>query len=419
MKSILFVNPEDEYVEHKGDRLPLGLALLDAYCKRLGHNSKLIDLNHYSAEYLMDELKKGYGYVCFSVSTPNYLQCINLSKRIKSIYHNIKLIAGGNHITDVPNEKSSLETYDYLVVGDGEEAIKKILEDNTTQIIISKPIEDLDNLPFPDYEKLGMEKYTMTLNGKKAVVMVTSRGCVFSCVYCGSAKIKKWRARSPEDVVKEMKLLYDRFDIKGFYFGDDIFTFNFDRIFKLCNLISENFPKKDITWRCTTRANLLTQELCYSMRNAGCDIISLGLESGNNEVLKKMEKFMTTDIQKKGVEMCHKAGIKVKGFFIIGLPGETWETAIDTIEFARSLNLEYADAYILTPFPATPLWENPEKYGIQIIKPEGSDWSKYYQVGKGGEYFVNIKHNNLNEEQLRALIKKFRDEVKVGGLTYK
>jgi len=155
------------------------------------------------------------------------------------------------------------------------------------------------------------------------------------------------------------------------------------------------------------------------MRNAGCDIISLGLESGNNEVLKKMEKFMTTDIQKKGVEMCHKAGIKVKGFFIIGLPGETWETAIDTIEFARSLNLEYADAYILTPFPATPLWENPEKYGIQIIKPEGSDWSKYYQVGKGGEYFVNIKHNNLNEEQLRALIKKFRDEVKVGGLTYK
>ncbi|MAG47669.1 hypothetical protein CL617_03610 [archaeon] len=419
MKSILFVNPEDKFLDKKGDRLPLGLALLDSYCKKLGYNSKLIDLNHDNEEYLFENLKNNYDYVCFSVSTPNYFDCIKLAKKIRELYPNIKLIAGGNHITDMPTEKTSNETFDHLVVGDGEEAIKKILGGDETKLIISKPIEDLDALPFPDYDNLNMGKYDMDLNGKKAVVMVTSRGCVFSCVYCGSAKIKKWRARSPENIIKEMRLLYDKFDIRGFYFGDDIFTFKFDRVLKLCNLITENFPKKDITWRCTTRANLLTQELCYSIRNAGCDIVSLGLESGNDEVLKKMEKYMTVDIQRKGVEMCHKAGIKVKGFFIIGLPGETWETAIDTINFARSLNLEYADAYILTPYPSTPLWEDPEKYGIQIMKPENSDWSKYFQVGKGGEYYVNIDHSNLNEDQLRELLKKFKDEVKVGGLTYK
>ncbi len=418
MKSILFVNPEDKFLEKKGDRLPLGLALLEAYCKRLNYNSKLIDLNHYSENYLMEELSNNYDFVCFGISTPCYPDCIRIAKEIKNRYKNIKLIAGGNHITDMPDEKTSIETFDNLVVGDGEEAIKKILEGDTTKIIISKPIEDLDSIPFPDYTNLGIEKYGMKLNGKRAVIMVTSRGCVFSCVYCGSAKIKKWRARSPENIIKEMKLLYDNFDIRGFYFGDDIFTFNFDRVLKLCNLIRENFPKKDITWRCTTRANLLTQELCYSMRNVGCDIISLGLESGNNDVLKKMEKYMNIDIQRKGVGMCHKAGIKVKGFFIIGLPGETWETALDTIEFAKSLNLEYADAYILTPYPSTPLWEDPEKYGIQIIKPKDSDWSKYYQVGKGGEFFVNIKHNNLSEEQLRELLKKFKEEVKAEGLTY-
>ncbi len=419
-KTIFFINPEDSWAENKGDRPPLGISQLSSYLKQHKHKTKIIDMNHdtfnYSTVYLEPD------FICVTISTPNYKKAINLAHDMKVRFPDCKLIAGGNHASSFFNEPKTLETFDYIVTGtDGEEALLRIVEGKaTTQIVISKDIENLDSLPYPDYEGLDMKKYNMKIDGKKGMMLVGSRGCIYDCFFCGSAKIKKIRKHSPEYVVDHMKLLYDKYNIRGFYLGDDCFTYDKKWIEEWCMLVDIvfNSNKEDITIRITTRADLLTQNMCYELNKAGVNIICLGLESGSDKVLKAMNKGMTIEQQKQGIEYCYKAGIKTKGFFCFGLPKETWWDVMKTINFAKDLvkngRLHYADSYILNPIPASPFWQNPEKFGIEIIKPKDNDWSKYYQTGTK----VNIRHPYLSEEQLNKAVKLFREEVRLEGMTY-
>lgn len=426
MAVIYLINPKDEWAENAGDRPPLALAYLSAYLKQHGHTTKIIDMNHEQLKIFTDDYPD---FVCFTVPTPSYKQVVELVKMAKEFRNKIKaktkFIAGGAHVAAYPNEKLTLETFDYIVAGhgDGEEALLDIIEGRATiQIVQAKFIENLDILPLPDYEGLNLEKYNMMLEGQKAITMSTSRGCVYSCYYCGSATIKKFRAHSPRYVVNHIKYLYEKYGFKAFYFVDDIFTFDKNRVMEICDLIIKEIPEK-LHIRATTRSNLLTQELCNKMKETGVDIISIGLESGSPKVLKAMRKHETVEVQRQGVEYCFNAGIKVKGFFILGNPEETWEDVLMTINFAKDLvqkgMLQYADCYILNPVPASPFWQNPETFGISFNKPENSDWSRYYQIGKNQDIKVNIKHPYLTEEQLKEGIRLFYEETKLKGLTYK
>ena len=431
-KTIWFINPPDYFLDRPGDRPPLGLAVLSAYIKQYNCSTRIWDGNH-EIPTLRDLVEWKPDFICIAVNTPTYNKAIEIANSFILIKHGrfkrmfsrkLKLVAGGVHVSAYPSEELTLKVFDYIVTGtDGEEALYRIIFGKAeSQIIRSKDIENLDMLPFPDYEGLNLERYDMLLEGKKAITMSTSRGCVYSCFYCGSASIKKFRAHSAEYVVRHMKYIYDKYDFRAFYFVDDIFTFKFDRVFKICELIKKEFPEKNILIRATTRSNLLTQEMCYIMKDAGFDIISLGLESGSDKVLKAMLKHETVEIQRKGVEYCFNAGIKVKGFFIIGNPEETWEDVLMTINFAKDLTqkgmLNYADCYILNPIPAAPFWNNPEKFGMSYEKPVNSNWETYYQIGKGRDIKVHIKHPYLSEEQLKEGIRLFYEEVKIPGLTY-
>ena len=423
---IYFVNTCEKHLfDQAGDRLPLGLLYLSSFAKSKGFQTKIWDLNHKNKDDMIKTgIKDKVKYWCFGTNTPTFSKTIELAEEVRANLKHAVLIAGGNHVTDNPMEAEARIVFDYLIVGDGENALMDILNDEASeQILYSKPVEDLDSLPMPDYEGVDMTKYTMHVDGKPGTLIMTSRGCKWNCCYCGSAsslnnnKMKKYRERSAKNVIEEIKTLYHKYGKKGFYFGDDIFTFNKDRVIDICCQIHDN--ELDITWRATTRSDLLDDEILAFMKSAGCNIICLGLESGNDEILKKMQKGTTVAKQRASVELCHKHGIKVKGFFIFPLPFEDENTFKDTLEFAKSLNLEYADIYPLTPYPGTQVWDNPEKYGIEVIKPQNANWDTYYQVGKGGQSFYNIKHPNFTEERVFELIKKFRDEVKVGGLTYK
>jgi len=421
MAYIVFVSPPDKFLENAGDRAPLGIGYLSSYCKSLGHRTKIFDLNHEKEGDMFREIKDHPpDFVCFTVATPTYNDCINMAKRI-SVNFNGKLVAGGNHVTNIPHEPLTIQTFDYVVVGDGENAIREIINGEAKQqVIISKPIEDLDSLPMPDYEGLKFERYGMKLDGEKGAVLVTSRGCVFNCFFCGSAKLKKWRSHSPQRVIEEMKILYGKYGIRGFYFGDDIFTFNKQRVYDICKLMNDTFNKKDISWRATTRVDLVDEPLLEAMHNAGCNILSFGFESGNNDVLRALHKgsAATTERAEEVVRMCKNIGIKVKGFFIIGLPEETWDRVMQSIEFAKRLDLEYVDFYPLTPFPNTPFWDSPESFGIEIEYPKESRWETYYQVGKGGAGKLHIKHPNLTKQQILQLVDIARKELRKDGKTY-
>ena len=257
MVLIFFINPSDVFLEKKGDRPPLGLMYLSSYIKQFNYTAKIWDLNHDSQQELEKNIiSENPEFLCFSIAVTSYRWSVDFIKKIRKSGYSGKIIGGGNHITNIANDSEPQQYFDFLVIGDGELALKDILENKATNKIIRSPdIEDINLLPFPDYAGIDMDRYTMTVEGKKGAQLVSSRGCVFSCVYCGSAKIKKVRQRSPKNVLEEMNLLYDKYQIRGFYFGDDIFTLNFKRTIELCQLIKENLA--GVVFRVTTRSDLL------------------------------------------------------------------------------------------------------------------------------------------------------------------
>ncbi|MEK6879497.1 MAG: radical SAM protein, partial [Nanoarchaeota archaeon] len=283
---ILFINPEDKYLNltggNKGDRAPLALGALSAYCKQYNYRTKIFDLNHDSKEELDNFIENEKPeFICFTVATPNYFQVLEMAKKFKKT-NNI-LIAGGNHITDNPREQRTLDVFNYIILQDGEEALLRIIKERPKeQIINGGKSLDPNILPIPDYEGLKFERYFMTVEGKKGAVVITSRGCLYNCMYCGSAKLKKWRPRNPEHVMEELRLLYHRYNIRGFYFADDIALTprkqDQERFIKICNIIKQEMP--DVVFRVTTRADSLTDEVCKAMGEAGCKWVSLGVESG-------------------------------------------------------------------------------------------------------------------------------------------
>ncbi|MEK6760761.1 MAG: radical SAM protein [Nanoarchaeota archaeon] len=417
---IFFISPDERKLWNTaGDRAPLGIGYLSSYCKKvLGIDTRIFDLNHDSEEDLFYSIKNEKpSFICVSVTTPSYLECLRLVSEIRRVGYDGKIIAGGNHITDNPYEEFTQKNYDYAIVGDGELAMKKIVSGEAADKVIISEKVDVNTAPWPDYGGLKFERYWLTLEGKKCAMIIGSRGCIYSCAFCGSAKIKKWRAREVNDIVNEMKFLMDNYKIEAFYFGDDIFSFDRKRVFEICKLIRERLGT--VKLRIQTRVNLVDPEMLAELKLTGVDVISLGLESGDDQILKNIQKGATVDQARKAVRMIHDSGIKVKGFFIIGLPGDTRESVMKTIEFAKEINVDYVDFYLYTPYSSTPIWNNPEKYGMEIIKPVDSNWNEYYQVNPKdfSPKVWKVKHSNLSEEEARELMDLAKRTVMKQGQT--
>lgn len=414
---IVLVSPRDSYLEEQeipvkpGDRVPLGIIQLGAFIKKFGYEIKYFDLNHDSKEdlfkFIEDNMTK---FICITINTPNYHQCIELAKRLKS--KDNKIIAGGMHVSNFPNEETTLKHFDHIIVGDGEESLLSIVEEREEkQIIYSKKFEPLDQLPIPDYAGIKFERYFFKQDGRPGALVNSSRGCVFSCCFCGSSTIKKWRPRSPEHVMKELRILVNVYKKESIYFCDDIFTFDKQRVIKLCEMIKMEFP--NLTWRATTRADLLNDELCATMKSAGCNWISLGIESGSDKVLKKINKFMNVKQQEQGIDMCIRNGINVRGFHIFPLPGDDKETIQETINWTKKLKEKYGNKYNhqlypLVPYYNTPLWNNPEKFGMKIMNT--TNWEDYNQIIKNRSQPLFI-HENFSEEEIQYWYNKFQEEV--------
>ena len=214
-----------------------------------------------------------------------------------------------------------------------------------------------------------------------------------------------------------MKVLHDKWGKRGFYFADDIFSKDKKRTIELCESIARHFNPEEITIRLTTRADLLDEEILIAMKKCGVDIISLGCESGNDEILRAIHKGMTVQQNKDCIELCHKHSIKVKGFFIIGLPGETEQTIKNTVQFVKDAKIDFADFYPLTPYPGTQIWNKPERYGLEIDKPVNNDWNNYYQVGIGGAQNILFKHPNLSSQEILDAIKWCKEQTQLAGMT--
>ena len=326
---------------------------------------------------------------------------------------NTTVAVTGPHLTLKPEIALQNKNIDLVIRGEIEDTILElsqslpIIQDvkgiafrrNKKTILTPKRqlITDLDVLPFPSFHKLPMKKYHYHLLKKKPfTTFLTSRGCPFKCLYCpypfGYGDV--WRGRSPENVLKEFKLLAEKFKMKSILFRDQVFTFDIKRAEKICDgIIKEGI---DFQWRCETRIDRLSKNLMAKMKKAGCSGIHLGIESGDPKILKFAKVGVTLDLVKKTFREAKEVGIDTVAFFLVGLPGETKDSIEKTINLAREIKPNITWFNTPVPYPGTELHELAEKNGWIL----SNDWEKYSGTD------VVMRTDNLTADEIQFGLEK-------------
>jgi len=220
-------------------------------------------------------------------------------------------------------------------------------------------IQDLDKLNYPAREILDLKKYQRHARPHLDVypvdIVVSSRGCPFACTFCSSKCLWKriYRARQPEEVVKEIKYLINRFGTKGVLFNEDLFTVSKKRVLKFCRLVKP----LNIDWECWSRVDTVDKEMLKAMRESGCKAISFGLESCSNKTLKLVNKKITIEQSRETIRLCRELGIYVNGSFIIGLPNETKNDMLYTVKTSKTWQLDNIDYNRFLGFPKSELYD--------------------------------------------------------------
>jgi len=396
---------------------PLGLAYIAAVLKKNNFEVKILEANALDLDHSQIE-KEIENYSPDVVGITSTTSLIEEAHELAMLCKKeIKVIIGGIHASSMPQETlEKFERFDYLVRGEGEFAMLEFVRgENISKIkglsyrkngkIIhntERELNDkLDELPFPARELLPMNKYFSAGSKQKpSDYILSSRGCPYQCLFCADHLVhgRRFRFRSPENIIAEVEEIYKN-GARDWDFVDDNFTLFIERVEKFCDLMIEKGLNKKMSWRCSNgiRVDRINPELLRKMKNAGCYMVSLGIESGNEEILKKMKKSIDLEKVRTAVKWCKEAGIETRGLFMFGNFGEDEKTMQDTINFAKSLDLDTATFHITIPFPNTDYWK--------IIKEEGEIYPKSYRdyIAYGNVIF---KHGNLNEKMLLEMQKK-------------
>lgn len=370
---------------------PLGLGYLSSYLKSHSFETKIIDgLNLDLDNVAIAENCKDYDLIGITCLTDQYLETIDLCQRLKAMGKTIVL---GNVHPSVLPEKTLRETgADYIVVGEGEITLLELVKALSAGL---KPegiaglqfigqenfqpramIENLDELPIPDWQQIDPRTYQKAPHGAliknfPVAPIVTTRGCPYTCKFCASPNFwgQRFRSRTPEKVVEEIEYLINNFGVKEIHFEDDNLTLNREHIVNICNLILDK--KLNISWATPNgvRADRVDLELLKLMKKAGCYYIVFGIESGNQEILDGINKKEKLEAIETAVKLAHSIGIMTQGFFILGLPGETEQTIINSVEFAKKIPLDRAQFLILDLLPGSALYnEHKEEFDYDYSK---------------------------------------------------
>jgi radical SAM superfamily enzyme YgiQ (UPF0313 family) len=340
---------------------------------------------------------------------------------VKSINPEIITVLGGAHITAFHKESmEECESIDIGVLGEGEQTLLDIVrkidnnnsidtvkgivfrENRTVIVNERRPIvRDLDKIPFPARELLpNLSSYVHTaFRGKKkklTTTMITSRGCPFRCAYCDQSVFGRiWRSHSADYVFSEMKLLKEAFGVEFIAIEDDNFTLSEERVKAICKKIIR-YPL-DIGWVCSGRADNVDDEMLRLMKTAGCETIYVGIESGSPRILRLLNKNISKNKINEGIRKIKENGIKVLGSFILGVPSETKEEMVQTLDYALSLPLDGVSFFIFTPYPRTELRELAFQYG-----KVSTNWKDY----TGHPSALPYTPNNMTQDELLGFQEK-------------
>jgi len=372
---------------------PLGILSIAAYMEQLGYSVHVHDVH---GEKLGDaELRRRLRadqprFVGISVLTNMAIPALKIARICKEEVPDCVLIAGGVHAEAVPERMLRNSAIDVVVRGDGEEAMREIMEGRAFSDIAGlsyrvghevkhnppRAIEmELDRYPFPAYHLIDFGNYFPAVGSYRnlpAINMLMTRGCPGRCTFCNSARTVL-RTRDAERAVEQIKHLRKHYGIRQIQFYDDTFTVMKKNVLKFCELMERE--ALGVTWSAYIRGDCFSEEMAAAMKRAGCHQVLVGIETGNDEIAERIGKPIDRDKYKKAVKIAHQHGLEVRASFIIGSMGETWRTMEDTLNFAIELDVDLFQLNISTPYPGTALFKEAEGRGWLVHK----NWYRYGQ----------------------------------------
>ncbi|HEY3278485.1 MAG TPA: radical SAM protein [Syntrophorhabdaceae bacterium] len=401
---------------------PLGLASIAAYLEKSGIEVKIIDCyakprsGNLIEEYLRDARP---AFIGFSCSTANFRDGLRIAERAKSVLPDVRTVFGGHHVSAL--KKEALESFpgiDFAVVGEGEKTMAELLEakgENASLIEgllyregsdgicftgYRSPLLDLDTLPFPAYEKLDgyPETYSLPIFNYPHTPnssCTSSRGCPYRCTYCDRSVFPTgYRYNSAEYLYQHLRYLKERFGVRHVNLYDDQFTFHRKRVEAFTRMMVDR--PLGMTFNCAVRAEHVDVDLLERLKAAGCWMISLGIENGDEELLSQHRSSAGLDLVAEKIRLIKKAGILVKGLMMMGLPGETQASVKKSMEYVFSLPIDYINVSKFTPFPGSALYKDIGDYGAFDEDWEKMDCMHFQFIPKG-----------MTRERLEQLFTRF------------
>lgn len=415
--NILLINPPARKSASESIVVPpLGLAYLAAAALDAGHEVGLLDAFGLGLDWEAFSRRlegKSYDVIALTGMTPVIDTTIRAATLCRPYARH--MVLGGAHATTLRSAIfDQMPEVDWVVIGEGEETFVEFLRaletrEDPTRVpgILGKDgryggdrplIKDVDSIPFPARHLLPNCNYKYPLcNQLPFTTIISSRGCPFKCIFCDKSVFgSKWRARSAENVLAEIDNVVKEHKVKSIVFYDDLFTLENDRLQKICRGLIER--QYSISWKAEGRVDIIDEESLKLMRKAGCDTIAYGVETANQHGLNYLHKKTTPSMIRHAFEATRRAGIRTMGYFILGLPVETYDDALRTIDFACEIKADYAQFSVLSPIRGTRIYDEAVSKGWykEIAAQNVNDKDKLRPV---------IISENWTEEQLVDIVR--------------
>lgn len=335
--------------------------------------------------------------VGLTANTATIVSAKNIAKTVKEVDKDTFVFIGGIHATMDTDYCIKVNDFDFVLKGEAEytavalinhlgdykfEEINGLWFKRNGEVVRNKDaayIENLDNLPFPARHLIKNPSAYTPPNAKRLPVtmMMTSRGCPARCTFCCTKNLlgSKFRFRSPENVVEEVRHCVEKYGIKEVHLADDVFTFNKERVFKIRDLMKESGLDVDFVLFNGVRADQVDIPILKALKDLGVYQLGFGCESGSQKILNNIKKGEKLETIRSAYKMTKEMGFETWAYFILGLPGETEETIRETIKFAKEIDADFPKFHILVPYPNSDVHKelieknliddfNYEKYGI-------------------------------------------------------
>jgi radical SAM superfamily enzyme YgiQ (UPF0313 family) len=384
---------------------PIGLGTVAAVLLKEGHTVQILDYNTIRCEdseivsHFPDE---NFDWIGISGLITTYKYLVKLVPLLRERY-SCPLVIGGGGITSAPEVYMENLKPDFGVLGEGEETVIEFCEElggnqdyGSIKGLIwaggknppRPPIKDLDSIPMQAYDLIDMNTYLHNVkyakNEKMELALMATRGCPFSCVYCYHIFGRSFRYRNPKLVVDEIEYLKEAYGVRSFLFTDECITANKKNLLSLCKEIVERGV--GIGWVCYSRADTIDEEMLYAMKDAGCQWVGYGFESGSQRILDEMNKGVTLAQMESAYKMTKRILGNAAATFIFGMPGEDDDSIWKNITFAEKI--KYGRTYFhLAPYPGTKVFEdNKEK----ILDKFGTMHNFIMNLDDAGKFVINL-----------------------------